>query len=105
VYCVQETWLEDDFRLELKHWIIFVHHGREKQPSRRGSGGVGIFLSPQAAKDWAKGGNEVTRGGLSTGETKRYVLIKLNNIQSNSTDYTSITLVSSYFLDSSKTKY
>jgi hypothetical protein len=76
----------------------------KKQPLRCGSRGVGIYISPQVAKDWTKGGNEVTRGRLSTGEIYMYIAINPNTITSNSTDYNSLTLVSSYFLDSSKTK-
>jgi hypothetical protein len=77
---------------------------QKKQPFRCGSRGVGICISPQVAKDWKNGGNEVTIGRLSTGEINMYITIKPNTIASKSTDYNSLTLVSSYFLDSSKTK-
>jgi hypothetical protein len=77
---------------------------QKKQLFRCGSRGVGICISPQVAKDWTNGGNEVTRGRLSTGEIYMYIAIKPNTITSNSTDLNSPTLVSYYFLDSSKTK-
>jgi hypothetical protein len=72
------------------------------QPSRRGSGGVGIFSSPKAAKDWSSGGSKITKGGLSIGDTTRYMEITLNTIKSSVIIYNILTLVSNYFPDSNK---
>jgi hypothetical protein len=48
--------------------LYIVLHGPEKKTFRCGSRGVGICISPQVAKYWKNGGNEVTLGRLSTGE-------------------------------------
>jgi hypothetical protein len=72
------------------------------QPSRRRSGGVGIFLSPKAEKDWSSGGSKITKGGISIDDTTGYMAITLNTIKSSVIIYNILTLVSNYFPDSNK---
>jgi hypothetical protein len=61
----------------LDHYII--HHGPETQPSSGAKGEVAIILPPELAHQWKSSGNEkkVNKGGISVGETTRFLSISL----------------------------
>jgi hypothetical protein len=99
-YCVQETFLQGYFTLELNHGSICIHHGPEVHPSRCGRGGVKICLGQRAANYWSIGGSKITKGGLSIGDMMRYMTITLNTSKLTVINYNSITLVSNYIPDS-----
>jgi hypothetical protein len=69
-YTLQETWRIGTTTLENKGFKIFLN-GMKERSCNRGSGGVGIILSPTAAKAWEDGGSEVKHYGT------RIVAVKL----------------------------
>jgi hypothetical protein len=55
---VQETWRIGQGTLDSRGWK-FVTQGKTEMTCNRGSGGVGILLSPDAVRDWEAADSEV----------------------------------------------
>ena len=61
--CLQETWLSNNFDIDIDNYK-FLHAGLEPQDnSRRGSQGVAIVLNPEACKAWENANYTVHRFG------------------------------------------
>ena len=56
---VQETWREGSFQIESRG-VLFIGHGFGTARCARGSGGVGIFLSPAERKAWQLAGSDAS---------------------------------------------
>jgi hypothetical protein len=61
--------------------MTVVHHGPEHQKSKRGSGGVGIIISRQAARDWKENGEKVVEGGDDINGTTTFLVVFLETIK------------------------
>jgi hypothetical protein len=92
---------EGEFVQKLKYGHTFIHHGLERQESRRGSGGVGIILSEKATADWKRGGG-LTKGGAVGGGMTRCMALRLDLMKSNSNSATKLMIANAYFPDSTK---
>mmetsp|Transcript_21646 Transcript_21646/g.30332 ORF Transcript_21646/g.30332 Transcript_21646/m.30332 type:complete len:135 (+) Transcript_21646:394-798(+) len=61
IMCLQETWLEKQFQIEIPSIndksCMFFHHGPDSQTGR-GSGGVGILLNPEGIEAWKLAGSQ-----------------------------------------------
>lgn len=55
IFLAQETWLTKTFTTNINGITVF-HHGPDQPTCSRGSGGLAIFLGPQATHAWKKAG-------------------------------------------------
>ena len=76
--CVQETHLAGTFEKKINEFL-FLHHGPTTQPGR-GSGGVGIIMSPQAQKAWISAGQCPPSVSIIIVGTTRYIGIPIQLI-------------------------
>ena len=76
---VQETWRIGQETLDSRDWK-FVTQGKAERTCNRGSGGVGILLSPNAVRDWEAADSEV----LLFGERILAVRLKLKDADKRS---------------------
>ena len=78
-YLIQETHLAGDFEKILIDNYCLIHHGPESQPINGKRGGVAIILSPSLHLQWktSRKAKKILRGGLSTGETTRFLSISM----------------------------
>jgi hypothetical protein len=65
-----------------KNDYLFVHHGPPRHPSQGAKGRVGIILSPKLAHQWKNGGKrgikKLVKGGLSYGDTTRFMCLTIS---------------------------
>jgi hypothetical protein len=54
----------------------FIHHGPNVQPTHDAKGGIAIFLSPEFAEQWRKGGSK-KKGGTCCSQTTRFMAITI----------------------------
>jgi exonuclease III len=78
-YLIQETHLAGDFEKLIMFDYYLIHHGPEIQPSNGAKGGVAIILSPDLASVWKNSGKgkRCIRGGMSVGNTTRFLSVNL----------------------------
>ena len=82
IACIQETHLPGTYEKYISEFY-FMHHGPESQAGTRGSGGVGIILSPRAFKAWKEAGQEAPHlSGIIAGTT-RFIGTTLRFIDQN----------------------
>jgi hypothetical protein len=78
-YLIQETHLAGSFRKYLMFDYYLIHHDPEIQLANGAKGGVAIILSPNLATIWLTSGEakKCNKGGLSAGNTSRFLSINL----------------------------
>ena len=88
--CLQETWMVGDQTYTFHNNQIMINHGPTVKLCKRGSLGVSIVLSSQAAQDWKAAGSQILYFGC------RILAIRLSIKSDDRSNFTKIFLVSAY---------
>jgi len=76
IYLIQETWLTGNWTKDIHGYTLF-HHGLETATCSRGTGGVGIILSPRMKTAWTNAGNPPPIYGGILAKTARFIGLQL----------------------------